>query len=167
MKTENADDLVEELSKRYKIVRELNRPSHLVVGVFGVPYASFHEYGTKWSAKMRGGFFRAVKDKEQRSPTKNVMEFAGRGKVILARLKARPFMRPAFEQNKNRIFDIIASSVGDNPLTLEQMYTRIGSILEAQIVRNARNPPRPEKGARGPIADSGALLQKIRYEIRR
>lgn len=192
MITEDPQALANHLAERYKLLRELNGAATLKVGVFGARYASFHEYGTKWSHKMPGGFFRAVKGKKQKNDKKNVMEFmsgmrnpdkhykklsapgkkAGLANASFrirglrrARLKARPFMRPAFEQHRERIMEIMAESLGDKPATIEAAFTRIGNLLQSQIAMNIQDPPNPERGARGPIIDSSDLINSVRYRI--
>lgn len=156
-------ELEKELAKRFVFLD--GRVKGVEVGSYGVRYASFHEYGTRWSNKMPYGFWKAVRDRKQRSPSKNVMEFSGTGKDRMARLKARPFIRPAFESHQNKIFDMIQRATVKYPETKEAVFLRIGMILETQIARNIRRPPRPEGGARGPISNTGTLLNSIRYEL--
>lgn len=158
-------ELEKRLAERYRLLRESGQPKGVRVGSYGVPYASYHEYGTQWSNRMPFGFWAAMRGRKQRSPSKNVMEFSGKGKDRIARLKARPFLRPAFETHKDRIVSMFAEAVSTKPQSMEQVLTRIGAILEAQIVRNIRRPPKPERGARGPIANTGNLINSIRYEL--
>lgn len=158
--------LEDRLADRYQALRQ-GQPTGVQVGSYGVPYAAFHEYGTKWSNRMPYGFWKAVRGRKQRSGSKNVMEFSGKGKDRMARIKARPFLKPALAKHKNYILKILAKAVSDEPESMERALMRIGTILEAQIVENIRRPPRTEKGARGPIANTGGLLNSIRYEILR
>lgn len=163
---DNANDVRERLLDRYRALRN-NPPTGVIVGSFNVPYAKFHEFGTKWSNRMPRGFWAAMKNRKQRSPSKNVMEFSGTGKNRMARLKARPFVRPALEQHQDRISDMIIKACSSQPESLERVFMRIGNMLTVQITRNIRNPPKPEGGARGPIANTGNLLNSIRYELKR
>lgn len=162
----NAETLVERMAKRYAALSK-TAPKGLRVGVFNVPYASYHEFGTKWSNKMPYGFFKAVRDQKKRSPSKNVMQFAGTGRDRMARLKARPFYRPAVEQHRDRIINMLTGAVTEKPESFDRIFQRIGQILVTQMARNVRRPPNPEGGARGPIANTGNLLNSIRYEILR
>ena len=159
-------ELERALELRFELFRKKG-PKGLKVGSWGVHYASYHEFGTRWSNRMPYGFWKAVRGRKARSASKNVMEFSGKGKDRMARLKARPFLRPAFEQHKDRIVGLFAKAVSNDPQSMENVLTRIGTILQTQISRNVRRPPKPEGGARGPIANSGHLLNSIRYEIMR
>lgn len=190
MITEDPQTLADKLAERYRLIREAQRPQELVVGSFGIKYASFHEYGTKWSSKMPYGFFKAVRDKKMRNPNKNVMEFRGGVKdglrklqapkrsrglgggsiriraIRMARIKPRPFMRPAFEKHYDRIIEIITKSFSDDPQSLQKAYERIGGILTSEILQNVNDAKTYDNGARGPITDNGQLLQSIQYHIR-
>jgi len=80
----------------------------LQVGIFGVKYAKFHEFGTKPSIKMARWIFANLKRRGNRA-SKGVIEWGGSGKNRTARIKARPFFRPSIEQEKQYISDIIRS----------------------------------------------------------
>ena len=82
--------------------------SKLQVGIFGVKYAKFHEFGTKPSIKMARWIFANLKRRGKRG-SKGVIEWGGSGKNRTARIKARPFFRPSIEQEKQYISDIIRS----------------------------------------------------------
>jgi phage gpG-like protein len=82
--------------------------SKLQVGIFGVKYAKFHEFGTKPSIKMARWIFANLKRRGKRS-SKGVIEWGGSGRNRTARIKARPFFRPSIEQEKQYISDIIRS----------------------------------------------------------
>ena len=83
--------------------------SILRVGVFGVRYASFHEFGTKPSSKMYW-FLRKRWEEDPRvrkKPSKGVIEYSGGPGGPKARIKPRPFLRPALEKNKESAIEII------------------------------------------------------------
>jgi len=82
--------------------------NELTVGIFGVKYAKFHEFGTKPSIKMARWIFANLKRRGKRG-SKGVIEWGGSGRNKTARIKARPFFRPSIEQEKQYISDIIRS----------------------------------------------------------
>jgi phage gpG-like protein len=80
----------------------------LTVGIFGVKYAKFHEFGTKPSIKMARWIFANLKRRGKRG-FKGVIEWGGSGKMRTARIRARPFFRPSIEQEKGYISEIVKS----------------------------------------------------------
>lgn len=151
----NTTMLVKRLEERFKALREQGVQG-VQVGSYGVPYAAFHEYGTQWSEKMWGGFLRARKGLK-RQPPKDVMQFRREGKEIKqTRIRERPFMRPALQKREAMIMDILRQTIAPNPITKARAFTRIGTILETEIVRNIRTQR---------IINTGNLLNSIRYEL--
>jgi hypothetical protein len=149
------------------------------VGVRGVRYAAFHEYGTKPSAKMyrwlMANLFRKYdqerakarpEDRPLLGRSKGVLEIQGDGNERTARLRARPFVTPALTQRRADILTILRQTVGPEPISMAEAMTRIGMMLETQMIMNVKKPPFPEGGARGPIVGrTGAIINAIRYEL--
>jgi len=78
----------------------------LQVGSFGVPYARMHEFGGPFLAHQRRAMFASLRNrgKLQRNYTpKNVIQ----GNTF----KARPYIRPAWDKNKNYIMDVLRSLI--------------------------------------------------------
>jgi hypothetical protein len=147
--------LVKRLEARFKALREQGVEG-VQVGSYGVPYAAFHEYGTKWSEKMWWGFMRARKGLK-RQPPKGVMQFKREGKEIKStRIRERPFLRPALQLRQDMILNILRQTVAPDPISKARAFTRIGTILETQIVRNIRTQR---------IINTGNLINSIRYEL--
>jgi hypothetical protein len=149
------------------------------VGVRGVRYAAFHEYGTKPSAKMyrwlMANLFRQYdaerakarpKDRPKMGRSKGVLDIQGEGDARTARIRPRPFVGPALGQKRDHIMTIMRETLGPQPISMEKAMVRIGMLLEAQMVLNVKQPPSPEAPARGPIVGrTGAILNAIRYEL--
>jgi hypothetical protein len=164
-----ADELIKRLTDRLEALRASGIKG-VRVGSFGVPYAEFHEFGTDWSEKMawfilRMGKQNGAASKRKRDKSKGVIEFDYTGDVLRARIKKRPFLFKALEQNQEKVRAIMAKMSGEKPIGIDVAMIRIGTLLEAQIVRNIRD--RREGGsARGPmVGRTGALLNSIRYEL--
>jgi len=93
------------------------------VGTFGVRYAAFHEFGTKFSRKMWLYLMatmpksprkpKKTKGKKRRGGSKGVIETQLGGAGIEARIRARPYVRPAIE--KHRQFIIYTLREAANP----------------------------------------------------
>ena len=149
------------------------------VGVRGVRYAAFHEYGTKPSAKMYRWLMANLfaqysrerakarpQDRPKMGASKGVLEIRGEGDNKTARLRARPFVGPALGQRRDHIVDILRQTIGPDPISVEKAMIRIGMMLETQMIQPVKNPPFPEGGARGPIVGrTGAIINAIRYEL--
>jgi len=132
------------------------------VGSYGIMYARFHEFGTEYSDKMRKAFFAKMrfnnkfKGKNARKipvKSKGVMQFDKSGR---AKIKARPFLRPAFTDNRPQILNIMRLITSPNPISKRAAFTRIGSMLEAAIVININNKD---------IMDTTRLEQSIAYRL--
>lgn len=168
MKQKNTDELISRLNDRLLALRS-GGAKGVIVGSFGVPYAKYHEFGTKWSEKMawfiiRMGRENAAAPKKQRDKSKGVIEFDYSGDVLRARIKERPFVLPALPANESRIREILSQVGGEKPIGIDKALTRIGMLLQTQISRNVRD--RREGEPRGPIIGrTGALLNSIRYEL--
>lgn len=170
--------LAERFRERLEKLRE-GGVTGVEVGVRGVRYAAFHEYGTKPSAKMyrwlMANLFRQYdqeranarpKDRPKMGKSKGVLEFQGEGDNRTARIRARPFVTPALGQRREQVMDILRQTIGPNPISVEKAMIRIGMVLETQMILNAKKPPFPEGGARGPmVGRTGAMINAIRYEL--
>jgi hypothetical protein len=72
----------------------------IIFGVFGTPYARFHEYGAAWTeANRRAMFYFMRKTGQKPRPSKGVV----RG----GRITPRPFMWPTVTKNRDYIIDQI------------------------------------------------------------
>lgn len=78
--------------------------SRLSVGSFGVPYAKFHEFGANLGPAGLRAMFAAMRARRassaQRYKDKNV--------VVNQVLKARPFVRPAYQSKLSQVRKILA-----------------------------------------------------------
>lgn len=158
----NADpSIIKRLSLRFKEL-ERGEPVGVEVGAYGVPYARYHEFGTAWSDKMAWAFFaRMREEKAPPRPSKGVMQFKRsmlRGK-LLARIKPRPFIRPALKQREADITRILRLIFAEQPITREAALDRIGYLMVAQIVSNI-----DEKDIRG---RTGYLRRQIQHRLMR
>jgi phage gpG-like protein len=79
----------------------------LSVGVFGVRYAKFHEFGTKPSARMARFILWKARQSNVKKPSKGVIEWSGRGRDLKARIRPRPFFYNTIESEKDYIYDMI------------------------------------------------------------
>jgi len=150
--TSNAKQLSDRLAARYAALRE----SGIVgvrVGSFGVPYAAVHEFGFKGVVTVPNhkrtitrAFGRPISAK-----TVSVRQHSRRMNI-----KKRSYLGPALEQRRNLILQILEGAVGEERLNLERAFVRIGTILEAQIVRNIRSQG---------LINTGNLINSIRYEL--
>jgi hypothetical protein len=74
------------------------------VGSFGVPYAKYHEFGANLGPAGMRAMFAAMRARRpasaKRSRDKNV--------VVNQTLRARPFVRPAFESKLSQVRKILA-----------------------------------------------------------
>lgn len=92
-------------SIRYRISKTGNK-SILEVGSFGVPYARMHEFGGPFTARQRKAMFASLRNRGKLKgnyTSKNVIQ----GNTF----RARPYLRPAMEKNKNFIIDTLQSIV--------------------------------------------------------
>jgi hypothetical protein len=84
-------------------------------GVYGVPHAKYHEFGTKPSHKMWIYLVNNLFLEQQKNIDKDVLQFSGRVGTSsrMAWIKARPFIRPAIEDDKTQqyIIDTIRDAV--------------------------------------------------------
>jgi HK97 gp10 family phage protein len=80
-------------------------PDRVTIGSYGVRYARFHEFGAELHPGAVRAMFAAIRGRSgPRRPSKGVLEFRPDGS---AKLKARPFLRPAFESERPRIEAIV------------------------------------------------------------
>lgn len=129
--------------------------SGVKIGSFGINYAKFHEYGTKFSVKMYRWLQANLWKERATTGSKGVLQFTGRGKTRAARIKARPFLGPAVKTRSPMVIDILRASLFDESKNLTPAFTRIGMIMKTEIIRNIRKER---------IVDQGGLLNSIRYE---
>lgn len=71
----------------------------ILFGVFGVGYAKFHEFGASWTERNRRAMFYFMRKTGQNTAKKSKNVVRG------GRLTARPFLRPAINDNKDFIID--------------------------------------------------------------
>lgn len=152
--THDTPILVQRLEARIAKLRDSD-----VIGVnagsFGVRYAKFHEYGTKFSTKMYWWLRTNLWKERSNKPSKGVLEFRRQGKTTAVRIKPRPFVGPAINTRGDLVIDILRKSLLDESKDLTPAFTRIGMILNLEISRNIR---------RQRIVDNNGLLNSIRYE---
>lgn len=72
----------------------------LTVGAFGVKYARMVEFGGIFTDRMRRAMFASFKDRGK--PPR-----PGKGIIGSGQYKARPFIGPAIQENKDKIRDIL------------------------------------------------------------
>ena len=80
------------------------------VGTFGVEYAKYHEYGTKWSHRQ-WLYLMATRGERPKRPSKGVLQTREKGGVIESRIKARPYFRPAIESRKDVVMEILREAL--------------------------------------------------------
>lgn len=125
------------------------------VGPFGINYAKFHEYGTKFSVKMYRWLLANLWKERATTGSKGVLQFTGKGKTRAARIRARPFLGPAVKARAPMVIDILRASLLDDSKSLTPAFTRAATILKTEIIRNIRKER---------IVDQRGLLNSIRYE---
>jgi len=77
------------------------------IGTFGVKYAKYHEYGTKPSHKMWIYLVSNIIGKGTvKKKSKGVIQTSGSGRDRVAWIKARPYVHPTFNSEKNQEFII-------------------------------------------------------------
>lgn len=74
------------------------------VGSFGVPYAKLMEEGGDYTPAMRKAMFANLRKYGRLSG-------AGKGMLKGNRLQARPYLKPAFEQSKERIMGLLSEGL--------------------------------------------------------
>lgn len=89
-------------SINYKVSGE-----ELDVGVFGVRYAKFHEFGTRPSTRMARFLLWKMRNERVKKPSKGVIEWGGYGKNRTARIRPRPFFFNTIESEKDYIYDMM------------------------------------------------------------
>lgn len=148
----NAKELSDRLAARYAALRESGVVG-VRVGSFGVPYAAVHEFGFKGVVNVPShkrtitrAFGRPI-----RPQTVSVRQHSKRMNI-----RKRSYLGPALEQRRNLILKILEGAAGEEKLNLERAFLRIGTILEAQIVRNIRSQG---------LINTGNLINSIRYEL--
>lgn len=96
-------------------VRVLRGKTIVEAGVYGVPYARFHEYGTK---NLKGTnpsriLYRILESYK----TLGLLKSGGSGKGVFdmktGRLAERPFVRPALTDNMSTIVQILREELGN------------------------------------------------------
>lgn len=147
--------LAERIEARLEKFREAN-VTGVRVGSFGIEYAKFHEYGTKYSTKMYRWLQANLWKERKSSGSKGVLQFTGKGDNRAARIRPRPFVAPALRTRQPLVMDILRQALLTNTETLTPAFTRIGNILTTEIVRNIRKER---------IIDQGGLINSIRYEF--
>lgn len=80
------------------------------VGTFGIKYAKFHEYGTKWSHKQ-WLFLQANRERGNRKKSKGVLQFRESGGLMESRIRARPYFKPAIDRRKDMIVEILREAL--------------------------------------------------------
>jgi phage gpG-like protein len=76
----------------------------LYVGSFGVPYAKYHEFGANLGPAGMRAMFAAMRARR----AKSAMRYRDKNVVVNQSIRARPFVRPAFESNLGAIRRILA-----------------------------------------------------------
>jgi len=151
----NASILAQRLEARFEKLRN-GKVTGVRVGSFGIPYAKFHEFGTKFSPKMYRWLQANLWKERKSSASKGVLQFTGKGENRAARIRPRPFVRPALKSRQPLVIDILREAMLTEAPDFTPAFTRIGNILTTEIVRNIRKQR---------IVDQGGLINSIRYEM--
>lgn len=88
-------------SIRFEFFEEEGKPG-ILVGSFGVPYAAINEFGGPFTDRQRRAMFAALARTGRLK--KN---YAPKGVILGNRWKARPYLGPAVNDNKQRILQIL------------------------------------------------------------
>jgi HK97 gp10 family phage protein len=76
----------------------------LTVGSFGIPYAKFHEYGANLGPTGMRAMFAAIRARRVASAKR----YKDKNVLIGQQLRARPFVRPAFQSQMSKIRRILS-----------------------------------------------------------
>jgi phage gpG-like protein len=97
-------------SIRFQFVRPEEGSTELglrmLIGSFGVPYAAMHEFGGTYRQQQMRAMFASLKNRGK-------LNKSGGGKGIMQGryLRARPYIRPAWERHKDRVTELIKESI--------------------------------------------------------
>lgn len=91
-------------SIRYEIDGDILR-----FGSFGVPYAKYHEFGTKpFSERGRRAMFAAMRERQKSAQSAKRYKKGGKKVFVNNRIRPRPFIRPAIQSKVGTIRKILA-----------------------------------------------------------
>jgi hypothetical protein len=79
----------------------------MLIGSFGVPYAAMHEFGGTYRQQQMRAMFVALKKRGKLKKGKG----GGKGIMQGRYLRARPYIRPAWERHKERVGILIQQSI--------------------------------------------------------
>lgn len=100
----NREKIVDFGILRASIKYQLDADS-VTVGSFGVPYAKFHEFGANMPPRAMRAMFASLRRRHSSAVRAKIRD---KNVVENGKLRARPFVRPAFQRHAQWIVDEIA-----------------------------------------------------------
>lgn len=98
-------------SMRFQFVRPEQGSTELglrmLTGSFGVPYAAMHEFGGTYRQQQMRAMFASLKERGKLTKGKG----GGKGVMQGRYLRARPYIRPAWERHKDRVGILIQQAI--------------------------------------------------------
>lgn len=146
-------------------MRDINREMELIKNSYvlvGFQEGSVTRSQTIGDRKKQGGL--------------SMPEIAAANEFGTNEIPARPFMRPAYDENKERINKAIASEyikISEGKSTVKRSLTAIGIFMENQIkmkIRSIHTPPNSprtieKKKSSKPLIDFGQMIQSVHSKV--
>ena len=117
-----------------------------------------------------------VKDKRKKEGGKSMATIAAENEFGTNRIPARPFLSTSFDENRQRIINLIDSEYGkilDGESTVRKSLNLLGVFgvgLVQQKIRAIHSPPNSPrtiaiKKSSKPLIDFGQMIQSVTYKV--